>query len=175
MPEFLSCCCYSYFTSAVIILKYCTFPKTHDKNLPSVQWFMWLFFSPWWHNNPPVIVALCCFMFHWQVLLEVKMGWDIITVPIPRLAVAFWSALVLGFLVWTFWHFTFPFRSVAAAQRRHEVITCCTFNNCSKKRTMTVHLHCEVNLVGVISANCGCPTLFPCFLLVCYPYILLQF
>jgi len=49
-------------------------------------------------------------MFHWQVLLEVKMGWDIITVPIPRLAVAFWSALVLGFLVWTFWHFTLPFR-----------------------------------------------------------------
>ncbi len=50
-------------------------------------------------------VAILC-----ENLLVIKMGWDVVTIPVPRVAVAFWSSLAAVFVVWVFWHFTLPFK-----------------------------------------------------------------
>ena len=64
-----------------------------NKNTP-IGRFTWLMFF-----------AIVC-----ECLLEIKMGWQILTIPIPRIAWVFWSTLAVVFSVWVFWHFTFPFK-----------------------------------------------------------------
>ena len=54
-----------------------------------------------------VFAALIC-----ETLLEIKLGWDIITIPLHRYAYIAWGVGVLIFSVWTFWHFTLPFRDM---------------------------------------------------------------
>ena len=45
-----------------------------------------------------------------ETLIVVKFGWDIITIPIPRIAIICWSVFFAGLAVWTFWRFTYPLK-----------------------------------------------------------------
>ncbi|XP_064400566.1 phosphatidylserine synthase 2-like isoform X2 [Halichondria panicea] len=69
------------------------FLSTKDKNA-RVGRYVWLTF-----------VAIFC-----EALLIVKMGWDVVTIPLPRTAVVFWTTLAGVFLIWVVWHFTLPFK-----------------------------------------------------------------
>jgi hypothetical protein len=71
----------SYFTS-------CSDPNAR------IGRFIWL-----------VFVALIC-----ETLLEIKLGWDILTIPLHRYAYIGWGTAALIFFIWVFWHFTLPFR-----------------------------------------------------------------
>jgi len=54
-----------------------------------------------------VFAALIC-----ETLLEIKMGWDILTIPLHRYAYIAWGISLLMFVMWVFWHFTLPFRDM---------------------------------------------------------------
>ena len=45
-----------------------------------------------------------------ECLIEIKFGWDILTIPIPRHFVVAWGIFFTCLSVWAFWHFTYPFR-----------------------------------------------------------------
>ena len=44
-----------------------------------------------------------------ECLLQVKIGWDILTIPLHWSAYVVWALGGLLFSLWVFWHFTFPF------------------------------------------------------------------
>lgn len=54
-----------------------------------------------------VFAALIC-----ETLLEIKLGWEILTIPLHRYAYIAWGSGALIFLVCVFWHFTLPFRDM---------------------------------------------------------------
>lgn len=67
---------------------------THsDKNAP-IGRFAWLAFS--------AIIFEC--------LIVIKMGWDILTIPLPAMAYILWGIGIVVFIVCVFWYFTFPFK-----------------------------------------------------------------
>jgi len=45
-----------------------------------------------------------------EVLIVVKFGWKIITLPIPFHICVMWAVAFIFFSFWVFWHFTFPFK-----------------------------------------------------------------
>ena len=45
-----------------------------------------------------------------ECLLQVKIGWDILTIPLHWSAYVVWAIGGLLFSLWVFWHFTFPFK-----------------------------------------------------------------
>ncbi len=59
-----------------------------------------------------VFAALIC-----ETLLEIKMGWEILILPLHRYAYIAWGVSGLIFLVWVFWHFTLPFRDMPIVGR----------------------------------------------------------
>ena len=54
-----------------------------------------------------VFVALIC-----ETLLEIKMGWDILSIPLHSSAYYLWGVTGVVFLVMVFWKFTLPFRDM---------------------------------------------------------------
>ena len=71
-------------------------PHTHyrDENA-RIGRYVWLTF-----------IAIFC-----EDLLIVKMGWEIVTIPLTQTAVAFWISLALIVLSWLFWKFTLPLKN----------------------------------------------------------------
>lgn len=54
-----------------------------------------------------MFAALLC-----EVLLEIKFGSEILSIlPSPTILMC-WTVVLVIFLVWTFWHFTVPFRDM---------------------------------------------------------------
>ena len=51
------------------------------------------------------VTALIC-----EVLLEIKIGSDILSIPLHPSAYVLWAIATLAFFVWVFWHFTVPFK-----------------------------------------------------------------
>ena len=47
-----------------------------------------------------------------EVMLEIKFGWDIVTIPVPVYIKLAWATFFAAFALWTFWHFTLPFRDM---------------------------------------------------------------
>ena len=54
-----------------------------------------------------VFVALIC-----ETLLEIKLGWEIMTIPLHRYSYIAWGVGTAIFLICVFWHFTLPFRDM---------------------------------------------------------------
>lgn len=69
--------------------------SSSDKNA-EIGHFSWL-----------VVAAILC-----EVLFEIKFGSDIMSISPHPLILAGWVVLLVVFLIWTFWHFTVPFRDM---------------------------------------------------------------
>ena len=54
-----------------------------------------------------VFVALIC-----ETLLEIKLGWEILAIPLHQYAYIGWGVGALLFFICVFWHFTLPFRDM---------------------------------------------------------------
>lgn len=64
-----------------------------------------------------VFAALIC-----ETLLEIKMGWDVLTIPLHRYTYIAWGIGTAIFLVWAFWHFTLPFRDMPVIGRYFKML-----------------------------------------------------
>ncbi|TNN17735.1 Phosphatidylserine synthase 2 [Schistosoma japonicum] len=40
-----------------------------------------------------------------ELLIVMKFGWDVVTKPFPKHICIFWSLILTGLILWTFWHF----------------------------------------------------------------------
>ncbi|VDQ02700.1 unnamed protein product [Trichobilharzia regenti] len=40
-----------------------------------------------------------------EFLIVLKFGWDVVTKPLPHHICIFWSLILTGLILWTFWHF----------------------------------------------------------------------
>ena len=45
-----------------------------------------------------------------ETLIEIKFGWDILTIPLPRIAIILWSIFFLGVFIWATYIFTYPLK-----------------------------------------------------------------
>ena len=45
-------------------------------------------------------------------MLEIKFGWDIVSIPVPVTIKLAWATFFAAFALWTFWRFTLPFRDM---------------------------------------------------------------
>ena len=42
---------------------------------------------------------------NFELLLEIKFGWDILSIPPPTIAIVFWSLFFVAVAVWATWKF----------------------------------------------------------------------
>lgn len=47
-----------------------------------------------------------------EVLIIIKFGWYILSIPVPRYAIIFWIVTILLGMLWAFWRFTVPFKDM---------------------------------------------------------------
>ena len=45
-----------------------------------------------------------------ETLIVIKFGWEIVTIPLPRIAVISWSLFFVSVIIWAFWNFTYPLK-----------------------------------------------------------------
>ena len=45
-----------------------------------------------------------------EILIEIKFGWEILTIVPPITVLVFWGILLAALVVWVFWHSTYPFK-----------------------------------------------------------------
>ena len=43
-----------------------------------------------------------------ETLLEIKFGWEILCIPLPKMAVVAWSNFFIVLTVWSLWYFSYP-------------------------------------------------------------------
>ena len=43
-----------------------------------------------------------------ETLLEIKFGWDIVSIPLPRTTVVAWSIFFAVVAGWSLWYFSYP-------------------------------------------------------------------
>lgn len=94
-----------YFTSYEFLFICCCWCSCRDPNA-RIGRFSWLVFA-----------ALIC-----ETLFEIKMGWNILVLPLHRYTYIAWGVSGLIFLVWIFWHFTLPFRDMPIIGRYFRTI-----------------------------------------------------
>lgn len=45
-----------------------------------------------------------------ETMIEIKFGWEVITIPIPTAAIIGWSTFVAIVTAWAIWKFTYPLK-----------------------------------------------------------------
>jgi hypothetical protein len=82
------------FTGACAMSEMYHFLNNKDVTVSKIGRYSWLVFAA-------LIV---------ETLIVVKFGWDIVTIPIPTVAIVGWALFFIGLGMWIFWKFTYPMK-----------------------------------------------------------------